>query len=126
MHRNNLALTASLASVPSALSASLIVSHFSGALYTLDFQEGEGSAELSVVGEYDGCGTTPGWLQLYPEDRKLWCFDESWSGSGVIAQYDVAEDGQLSLALQFPTTGNDVHGLLYGGPEGKSFIASAQ
>lgn len=113
-----------LALLPSALGASLIASHFSGKVFTLDFDEASGN--LSVVAEYTGCGTTPGWLELYPEDQSLWCFDEAWTGSGPIVQYDVAEDGQLSQGLSFQTTGNTVHGILYGGPDGKSFIASAQ
>lgn len=113
-----------LALLPSALGASLLASHFSGRVYTLDFDESSGN--LSVVADYAGCGTTPGWLELYPEDASLWCFDESWTGSGPIVQYDVADDGTLTQGLQFQTTGNTVHGLLYGGPDGKSFIASTQ
>lgn len=120
------AVIAGLVLVPSTLGASLIASHFSGKIYTLDFQQDGVSGNLSVIAESTGCGTTPGWIQLYPEDKTLYCFDESWTGSGVIARYGVANDGQLSLATQFRTTGNDVHGILYGGAEGKSFIATAQ
>lgn len=119
-------IVTALTLVQSALGASLIASHFSGKVFTLNFQQAGNSGSLSITGEYTGCGTTPGWLQLYPEDKKLYCFDEAWTGRGYIAQYNVASDGRLSLATQFQTTGNDVHGLLYGGPNGKSFIATAQ
>jgi 6-phosphogluconolactonase (cycloisomerase 2 family) len=113
-----------LALVPSAWGASLIASHFSGKVYTLDFQEASG--QLSVVAETGGCGTIPGWIQLYSEDKALYCFDESWFGSGTIAKYNVASDGRLTVASQFRTTGNDVHGTLYGGSNGKGFVATAQ
>lgn len=117
-------LTVLTALVPSAMGATLLASHFSGSVHTLNFNEATSS--LSVVADYSGCGTTPGWLELYAQDASLWCFDESWTGSGPIVRYNVARDGRLSQAEQFKTTGNTVHGLLYGGPNGKSFIATAQ
>jgi 6-phosphogluconolactonase (cycloisomerase 2 family) len=119
-------LVAGLSLVPSALGASLIASHFSGKVYTLNFSQSGSTGSLSVVAEASGCGSIPAWLQLYPEDKKLYCFDESWYGSGTIAQYNVASDGRLSVGVSFPSAGNDVHGVLYGGSNGKSFVATAQ
>lgn len=115
---------AGLTLLPSALGASLVASHFSGSVHALSFDES--SRSLSVIGDYTGCGSTPGWLELYSADKSLYCFDESWTGSGYVVRYNVASDGRLSQSVQFRTSGNTVHGLLYGGSNGKSFIATAQ
>lgn len=119
-------VAAGLTLVPSALGASLLVSHYTGKLFTLEFTQNGNAGTLAVTSETTGCGSTPGWLELYPEDKKLWCFDESWSGRGYIVSFDVASNGRLTQSSQFQTSGNDVHGLLYGGSNGKSFIATAQ
>ncbi|KAF2733423.1 putative isomerase YbhE [Polyplosphaeria fusca] len=106
------------------LAASLIASHYTGKLFTLNF---DASAKtLSVTGQATGCGTTPGWLELYPADKTLYCFDESWSNGGYIASYSVASDGKLSMTAQMKTSGNSVHGLLYGGSNGKGFAATVE
>ncbi|KAF2260317.1 putative isomerase YbhE [Lojkania enalia] len=123
------ALFASLGFAPIALGATLLASHYTGGLYTLSFNSNTtstGASALSITSQATGCGELPGWLELYPQDKTLYCFDESWYGSGYIASYSVGSDGKLTLTGQTPTTGNDVHGLLYGGPDGKSFVATAQ
>ena len=112
--------------MPSAWAASLVASHYTGRLYTLEFTQNGASGTLAIRSNVSGCGQLPAWLEMYPEDGKLWCFDESWFGRGNIASFNVASSGQLSMAQQFSTTGNDVHGVLYGGSNGKSFIATAQ
>lgn len=111
---------------PGALGATLIASHFAGGIYTLSLTTDNGRGTLSVTSETTGCGTTPGWIELYADTRQLYCFDESWMGSGYIAEYDVAEDGTLTLTAQATTTGNSVHGLLYGGADGRGFVATAE
>jgi hypothetical protein len=117
---------AALGSVPSARGASLLASHFSGSVYTLDFTQNGDSGNLTITSSVAGCGVTPAWLQLYPDDKKLYCFDESWTGRGTVGSYNVASDGRLSIASQMPSVGNDVHGRLYGGSDGKGFVAAAQ
>ena len=73
-----------------------------------------------------GCGVTPGWLEYNPLDKSVYCFDESWQGSGVITNYAVATDGKLTQKATQKTAGRTVHGTLYGGSQGKSFIATAE
>ncbi len=104
--------------------ATLLASHYNGQIYTLALDVANGS--LAVASQTAACGTTPGWLELYSDTKTLYCFDESWSGSGFIASYSVAADGKLSKTAQVPTTGNDVHGALYGGADGRSFVAAVQ
>lgn len=117
---------AGLGLAPSAFGAALLASHYNGHLYTLSLTTSGSNGTLSIVSNTTGCGITPGWLQLYPEDKTLYCFDESWQGSGFIASFSVADDGRLNLTGQLTTTGNDVHGALYGGPNGKSFVAAVE
>jgi 6-phosphogluconolactonase (cycloisomerase 2 family) len=119
-------LLASIALAPGALGATLIASHFAGGLYTLSLTSSNCSGTLSITSQATGCGTTPGWIELYSDTRKLYCFDESWMGSGLNAEYSVANDGRLSLTGQIKTTGNSVHGLLYGGADGRGFVATAE
>ena len=108
------------------LGANLLVSHFSGKLYSLSFTQNGSSGTLQQTGEFTGCGTTPGWIEYYSDTKQLYCFDESWFGSGQIAQYSVANDGRLTLTASARSTGNSVHGLLYGGSDGKGYIATAE
>ncbi|KAK3332962.1 Lactonase, 7-bladed beta-propeller-domain-containing protein [Cercophora scortea] len=112
--------------VPSALGATLLASHYNGQLYSLSLTTSGTTGKLAITSQATGCGTTPGWLELYPDSKTLYCFDESWNGSGYIAQYTVGSDGKLAMTAQAKTTGNSVHGLLYGGSDGKSFVATVE
>lgn len=105
-----------------AYGASLVASTFSGPLYSLTFNNNQ----LANAGQSSGCGTTPGWLQYYADSKELYCFDESWSGRGVMTKYTVGSNAKLSQSATASTSGNDVHGQLYGGSNNRSFIASAQ
>ena len=123
------ALLAGVAFLPStyAATATLLASHFSGALFTLSLTTGSNNTgSLAITSAAGGCGSTPTWLQYYSDSKKLYCVDESWQGYGTIAEYSVANDGTLTVTGQAKTTGNDVHGILYGGPNGRSFLATVQ
>ncbi|KAK7178879.1 hypothetical protein DPSP01_004861 [Paraphaeosphaeria sporulosa] len=132
MYRASLSLLAALSFVPSstsaptASSATLLAAHYTGKLYTLTFTSSGSTGSLAVSQPVTGCGSTPAWLQLYPEDKTLYCFDESWTGSGSNAAYTVGSDGKLTLKASGKSTGNSVHGLLYGGSDGKGFAATVE
>ena len=132
MFRTSLSLLAGLSLVPATFSAptaspaTLIASHYTGKLYTLTFTPNGSGGSLTVGSPVTGCGTTPGWLQMYAEDKSLYCFDESWFGSGSIVKYSVGSDGKLTQTAQGKSTGNSVHGTLYGGSDGKGFIATVE
>ncbi|KAH6843497.1 Lactonase, 7-bladed beta-propeller-domain-containing protein [Chaetomium sp. MPI-CAGE-AT-0009] len=119
-------LFAAMALAPGTLGATLIASHFAGGIYSLSLASSNSSGTLSITSQTTGCGRTPGWLQLYADTRKLYCFDESWFGSGTSAEYTVANDGRLTSTGQLKTTGNSVHGILYGGTDGRGFVATAE
>jgi len=106
----------------------LLSTHFSGQIYTLDFDFQKPS--LKVVGNTTGCGVTPTWLHLVEETSTVYCIDESWQGSGVITQWGLGpkfeRTGALTLTGSAPTPGNSVHGFTYGGPDGRSFIITSE
>jgi 6-phosphogluconolactonase (cycloisomerase 2 family) len=112
---------------PEALGAKLLVSHFSGSVYTLDLTLSNAtSGTLAITSKASGCGEVPTWLTLDQATNRVWCFDESWSGSGVITQYSVDANGVLTVTGSAPTPGNSVWGAMYGGADGKGFVATAE
>ena len=114
--------------VPSAFGANLLVSHFSGSVYSLSYKEGtvDSDAALLVKSSVQGCGKMPTWLTLDSANGTLYCFDEESTGSGVVSSYAVANDGSLKLSGSAQTVGKDVHGWLYGGDDGKGFVSLAE
>ncbi|KAK4228691.1 putative carboxymuconate cyclase [Podospora fimiseda] len=119
-------LLAGISLVKGALGVNLIASHFSGGIYSLSLTTSGQSGTISVIQQTSGCGTTPGWLELYSDVRKVYCFDESWSGRGQHAEFNIGNDGRLSLASSLSVSGNSVHGTLYGGSDGRGFVATAE
>ncbi|KAF8846602.1 hypothetical protein BDZ45DRAFT_709994 [Acephala macrosclerotiorum] len=97
-----------------ATTSTLLTSHFSGAVFTLSLDTQGRNGTLAITFTTGGYGTTPNWLQYYVDTKKLYCWDESWQGYRSMAEYNAK------------TSGNDVHGLPYGGPSGRSFIATVQ
>ncbi|KAK4185765.1 putative carboxymuconate cyclase [Podospora australis] len=104
----------------------LIASHFAGNVYSLSLTTTGTSGTISVKSQTNGCGSTPGWIEYLNDTRELYCFDESWTGRGQHAKFNVANDGRLSIAATLSNPGNSVHGTLYGGADGRGFIATAE
>lgn len=112
---------------PGVLGAHLYVSHFSGEVYSLTFAEdGSGNGTLSVDASTSGCGSLPSWLTLDRTSGSLYCFDESWYGSGVVSSFDVSSSSGARSTGSAKTAGNTVHGWLYGGTNGNSFVSTAE
>lgn len=110
--------------VPNVLGYRLFASHFSGRVYSLTFdRDSEGNGTLAINSSASGCGNMPSWLTLDRTAGSLYCFDESY-GRGVVPSFSVA-GGALTSTGQASTGGNDVHGWLYGGTDGKGFVATA-
>lgn len=125
---SSIAVTA-LGLVPSAFGASLYASHFSGSVYSLSYTAGNnGNGSLAITSTASGCGRMPAWLTFDSPSKALYCFDEtgSWGGGSVITSYSVNNDGSLRQSGQAKSTGGEVHGSLYGGVNGTSFVAMAE
>lgn len=128
MHISSIAITA-LGLAPSVFGANLFVSHFSGTVYTLSYTPAtNGNGTLAIKSSTTGCGRMPSWLSFDSPTKSLYCFDEtgSWGGGSVVASFSVNGDGSLKQSGQAKSTGGEVHGSLYGGVNGTSFVAMAE
>lgn len=125
-------LLALLACAPSsgARAATLLVSHYSGTLYTLTLtgnsSSSSGSAQLAITSQLRAGGTMPSWLTLDSESRTVYVTDEAgFSGSASLTQLSVsATDGTMRVTGVARTTGGELHSGLYG--EKGGFIAVAE
>lgn len=124
MHLSHLAY-AGLALAPSALGANLIASHYSGKVFALSYTQSGNTGKLAIAGSATGCGNMPSWLTLDSASGTLLCVDES-SDSGTLSTFSVSNTGALTLNGSARTTGGDVHGSFYGGPDGKGFVVMAE
>jgi 6-phosphogluconolactonase (cycloisomerase 2 family) len=117
---------AALGLVPLVLGDKLLVSHYTGKVFSLDLTNGT----LKSTSSIGGCGKMPSWLTLDSDSGTLYCFDESGAGQGVgggvVTSYSVNSDGSLKQSGQSKTGGGDVHGWLYGGADGKGYVAMAE
>ena len=117
-----------LSSLSGINAVKLFAAHFSGQVYTLDLAlSNTTSAGLSIASRSGGCGVTPAWLHLDKTTQTLYCIDESWQGRGVLSQYSInPNSGALTSTGSASTAGNSVFGSTYGGPDGRSFIITAE
>lgn len=109
----------------------LLASHYSGQVYSLDLSLSGTPGTLISTSSIGLCGKMPSWLTLDSETGTLYCFDESGAGQqgisgGVVTSYVVNADGSLKQSGQAKTAGGDVHGWLYGGSDGRGFVATAE
>jgi hypothetical protein len=68
----------------------------------------------------------PSWLTLDSASGTLYVTDESTYGSPVLTSVSVANDGSLKSASTARSNGGELHSTLYGGADGKGFIAAAE
>lgn len=110
--------------VPEVLGANLLASHYTGKIFSLSLTGSGSNATLVNKSSVSGCGTLPAWLHV--DSGVVYCVDEDWNGSGILASYSVESDGSLKQTGQTVTSGASVHGTPYGGKDGNSFIATVE
>jgi 6-phosphogluconolactonase (cycloisomerase 2 family) len=109
-----------------AIAENLFVSHYSGAIYTLSLTtDGNGTYTLATTSSIRGGGQQPSWLTWDAERRMLYSADEVGFGAGSISSFAVAANGTLTLTAKATAPVGAVHNGLYGGTDGRGFIASA-
>jgi 6-phosphogluconolactonase (cycloisomerase 2 family) len=119
-----MSLWAFLCALPNVLGARLLVSHYNGNIYSLSYTA---PSSLAVTSTLRAGGQMPSWLTYDSASRTLYVTDESGSGSGSsLTAVSVGSDGTLKSAGSGRSTGGEVHSSLYGGSDGKSFIAAAE
>lgn len=123
-------LSALLCLVPAvslAATSNLLVSHYNGNLYTLTLTTGSGTPSLAVTSSVKACGQMPSWLTLDKEGGMVYCTDESGANTGsTLTALTVAANGALKVSGTDKTPGGELHSTLYGGSDGKGFIAAAE
>ncbi|KAK2040923.1 putative isomerase YbhE [Colletotrichum somersetense] len=122
MVRVNLA-SVCLAAVPGAIGATLIASHYSGQLYTLNLSSAN---QLTIAKTVSSGSSMPAWLDLDSASKTVYIPDEVQWGQPLLKSFSVAADGSLTAKGQVQTAGGELHSTLYGGSDGKGFIALAQ
>lgn len=68
----------------------------------------------------------PSWLTLDSATGNLYVTDETSYGSPVLTSLSVAADGSLKVTGTARTPGGEIHSTLYGGSDGRGFIAAAE
>jgi hypothetical protein len=119
-------LSAAACLVQAALGANLLVSHYNGNLYSLALTTSGAAGSLSIKQTLRAGGSMPSWLTLDSASGTLYVTDESTYGSPVLTSVSVANDGSLKSASTARSNGGELHSTLYGGADGKGFIAAAE
>jgi hypothetical protein len=101
----------------------LLASHYTGKIFTISLTTEGTNGTLQVTSTATGCGNMPSWLTLDSETGTIYCVDESEIGGPVASTFSVGADGVLAQTGQTTTSGGNVYGWYYGGPDGKSFLA---
>jgi 6-phosphogluconolactonase (cycloisomerase 2 family) len=105
---------------------SLYASHYSGSIYLLSLNStSNGGYTLSNTASIVGCGVMPSWLTYDSTNKMLYCSDESYYGSGSISSFSVGSDGRLTQTAKASAILGAVANVLYGGSDGKGYIAIA-
>ncbi|ERT00602.1 hypothetical protein HMPREF1624_01829 [Sporothrix schenckii ATCC 58251] len=121
------ALLCLIPSVSLATTSNLLVSHYNGNLYTLALTTGTGTPSLAVTSSIKACGQMPSWLTLDKVGGTVYCTDESGANTGsTLTALSVGANGALKVAGTDRTPGGELHSTLYGGSDGRGFIAAAE
>ncbi|KAL6399622.1 6-phosphogluconolactonase-like protein [Ilyonectria robusta] len=104
------------------LAANLLASHFSGKLYTLTLSD---SGNLTIQSEHNS-GNWAKWTHFDAETQTLYVTDSAVPSPLGVTTFKVGADGSLTRELPHETSltdGGEVHLALYGGEDGRKFIA---
>ena len=122
-------LLTALSLASESLAVRLLGTHFSGPIFTYDLKlTGETAGSLSISSNTTSGAVTPTWIVFDQDTRNFYVIDESWQGSGVLTQWslDRKPGSAPKLVASAKTTGNSVHATLFGGKDGKGFIATTE
>lgn len=114
-----------------ALGANLLASHYSGSIFSLSLTPSNGTgagslATLAMSSMLQAGGAMPSWLTLDSATGNLYVNDESEVGTPVLTTLLVHADNSAQLVANATDSPGQVHNSLYGGVDGRGFIAVAQ
>jgi 6-phosphogluconolactonase (cycloisomerase 2 family) len=103
--------------------SSLLVSHYNGNIYTVTLSD---AGQLSITSQISSGQRMPSWLTFDSTAKVVYSTEESTSGNLILASFNVAADGKLSQKASARAPGGELHSTLYGGADGKSYLAAAE
>lgn len=105
--------------------ATLYASHFSGTINTLDFNSNSDTLTLSSSAATGNA--LPSWLTYDAAGKALYIPDETFQGasSGSLSSFSIDSNSALKATGKAPTALGVVATTLYGGTDGRAFIANA-
>lgn len=120
MHSHFLSAAALLSSGASA--ATLYASHYSGTLNSLNLN----GNSLTIANTTNIGNTLPSWITYDSVGKAIYIPDEVFYGasSGNLASFSI-DNGAIKAGGKGPTAMGVVATTLYGGADGRSFIANA-
>lgn len=81
------------ASAPLASATTLYAASYAGIVSTLDLAVSNGTGSLEAVGESEGCGGSPSWLEI-EEGGAIYCSDEgNTADTGGVSTLSRGESG---------------------------------
>ncbi|KAH6616696.1 Lactonase, 7-bladed beta-propeller-domain-containing protein [Boeremia exigua] len=105
-----------------AAAANLYASHYSGSITHLTFN----SNSLAIVSSEKTGQTLPSWITYDSVGKKLYVPDENFlNGNAVLVSYSTNAKGALTKTGNTTTPNGGVSTVLYGGKDGRGFIATA-
>jgi 6-phosphogluconolactonase (cycloisomerase 2 family) len=106
----------------SGLAANVYVTHYAGTLTTLKLCNKNGVFSLNQTQEIT-VGGLPSWTTWNSASRTLYFTNEA--DPGVLTVYRADEAGQLTAIANATAFNGGVSTVLYGGSDGKGYIATA-
>ncbi|KAF0319256.1 hypothetical protein GQ607_013505 [Colletotrichum asianum] len=103
--------------------ATLLASHYSGQIYTLELSSAN---QLSIVKSISSGNRMPAWLDLDSATKTLYVPDETHFGQPLLKSYSLGDNGTVTPKGQVQTAGGELHSTIYEGGAGGGFVAVAR
>ncbi|KAI8302350.1 hypothetical protein K4K61_007998 [Colletotrichum sp. SAR11_59] len=116
-------LSALCAAFSSGEAATLLASHYSGQIYTLELSSAN---QLSIVKSISSGNRMPAWLDLDSATKTLYVPDETQFGQPLLKSYSLGDNGTVTPKGQVQTAGGELHSTIYEGGAGGGFVAVAR
>jgi hypothetical protein len=105
-----------------ASAATLYATHYSGTLNQLTFN----GNSLTLTSSVPTNNRLPAWITYDGPGKAIYVPDENfYGGPGTLVSFTINADGSLTQSGKVTTDAGVVAATLYGGADGRSFIANA-
>ena len=104
-----------------AAAANLYASHYSGTVNYLTFAD----TSLTLTTSTKSGNSLPSWLVYDGPGKALYVCDESMQMPGTMTSFSIGANGALTPSGKVTTPAGNVASTLYGGEDGKGFMANA-